>query len=228
MGFSLILLCAYLLGSVPFGLVITRLAGLGDIRNIGSGNIGATNVLRTGRKDLAAATLLLDCGKGAIAVWITALLVGGAGTPKMLMALVGVAAFIGHCFPVFLLFKGGKGVATFLGTLFAFNFAVAAAACGFWLLTAAITRFSSLSALVAAAATPILMLIKGEFWYFLATAIMAGLIFLRHRTNIIRLLDGEEPKIGQKKRAEDAGRAAHSNAPAVTLPADTDAKPDNA
>lgn len=190
----LILILSYLLGAVPFGLVITRAAGLGDLRQVGSGNIGATNVLRTGRKDLALATLLLDSGKGAIAVGLAALLSDGAS----MLALAGAAAFLGHCFPVYLGFKGGKGVATFLGTVLAFNFVIGLAACGFWLATAAITRYSSLSALVAAAVTPILFLVNGLWAFFFAALLMVALIFFRHQANIVRLLDGNEPRIGNK------------------------------
>ncbi|MCI5048205.1 MAG: glycerol-3-phosphate 1-O-acyltransferase PlsY [Aquisalinus sp.] len=187
----------YLLGSVPFGLVITKLAGLGDIRDIGSGNIGATNVLRTGRKDLALATLLLDSGKGAIAVLIVGLLTGWLALP---MALAGAAAFLGHCFPVWLNFKGGKGVATFLGTLLALNFWSGLAACVIWLVTAYMTRISSLSALVAAGLTPFVMyFVIGVPVAALAAAFMAGLIFYRHRENIERIRAGTEPKIGTKK-----------------------------
>ena len=183
----------YLLGSVPFGIVITRMLGLGDLRRIGSGNIGATNVLRTGHKGAALATLLLDSGKGAIAVLLARWL-GGEGA-----ALVaGAAAFLGHLFPVFLGFKGGKGVATFLGTLIALSWPVGLMACGLWLLTAALTRISSLSALVAAAGAPLLALGFGARGLALAALFMAALIFLRHRANIARLVAGTEPRIGRK------------------------------
>ena len=191
----LALFFGYLLGSVPFGLVIARAAGLGDIRNIGSGNIGATNVLRTGRKDLALATLLLDSGKGAIAVLITGALSGWVALP---MAVAGAAAFLGHCFPVWLGFKGGKGVATFLGTLIALSWIAGLAACAIWLVTALISRISSLSALVAAALSPVVMLFLGQPVMAGAAAFMAVLIFYRHQENIRRLLAGEEPKIGKK------------------------------
>lgn len=182
----------YLLGSVPFGLVITRAAGLGDIRAIGSGNIGATNVLRTGRKDLALATLLLDGGKGGIAVIAAALL---GWRPEV----AGAAAFLGHCFPVWLNFKGGKGVATFLGTLLALWFPAGVFACLSWLGVAGLSRFSSLSALVAAAASPFTLFAMGKPEYAVAAAFMTVLIFIRHQANIVRLLKGEEPKIGAKK-----------------------------
>ncbi|MEM9989022.1 MAG: glycerol-3-phosphate 1-O-acyltransferase PlsY, partial [Pseudomonadota bacterium] len=165
------------------------------VRNIGSGNIGATNVLRTGRKDLALLTLLLDSGKGAIAVFIVALLTNGN---QMVMAIAGAAAFIGHCFPLYLKFKGGKGVATFIGTLLGFNIAIMLVAGGLWLATAAISRYSSLSALVMAGITPFLFLVFGQFAFFGGSLVMTGLIFARHKPNILRLLDGTEPKIGQK------------------------------
>ena len=191
--FFLPLVLGYLLGSIPFGLVITKLAGLGDIRAIGSGNIGATNVLRTGRKDLALATLLLDGGKGAIAV---AVAYAAGWRPDV----AGAAAFLGHCFPVWLSFKGGKGVATFLGTLLALWFPAGVAACLAWLATAAATRYSSLSALVAASASPFVLFAMGKPAYALAALFMVALIFIRHRANIERLLKGEEPKIGKKKK----------------------------
>ena len=183
----------YLLGSVPFGVVITRVLGLGDLRKIGSGNIGATNVLRTGHKGAALATLLLDSGKGAIAVLLARAL-GGEGAALA----AGAAAFLGHLFPVFLGFRGGKGVATFLGTLIALYWPVGLMACGLWLVTAALTRISSLSALVAAAGVPILALAFGAQGLTMAALFMAALIFLRHRDNIARLLAGTEPRIGRR------------------------------
>ncbi|MCR9267298.1 MAG: glycerol-3-phosphate 1-O-acyltransferase PlsY [Alphaproteobacteria bacterium] len=183
----------YLFGSIPFGLVLTRLAGLGDIRAIGSGNIGATNVLRTGRKDLAAATLLLDAGKAGIAAAVFAALLG---TTAGLVA--GAAALIGHCFPVWLKFKGGKGVATFLGTLLALFWPAGIAACLTWALIAGVFRISSLSALVAAALSPVWVSVLGMPSAGLATALLAALIFLRHDANIKRLIAGEEPRIGRK------------------------------
>ncbi|MEM0930476.1 MAG: glycerol-3-phosphate 1-O-acyltransferase PlsY [Pseudomonadota bacterium] len=193
--FPLIVVLSYLLGAIPFGLVIVRLAGLGDIRAIGSGNIGATNVLRTGRKDLAAATFALDSGKGAIAVWLASAMTGGDVTA---MALAGASAFLGHLFPVFLGFKGGKGVATYFGTLLAlwpFGLVVAAVA---WLGVAFTLRYSSLAALVAAAVTPIAFVVAGKTILFLAVLFMTVLIFVRHQQNIARLLDGSEPKIGNR------------------------------
>jgi glycerol-3-phosphate acyltransferase PlsY len=188
----------YLLGSIPFGLLLTRMAGLGDIRNIGSGNIGATNVLRTGNKGLALATLLLDGAKGAVAV-----LIARYFEPD-LAVIAGAAAFIGHVFPVWLKFKGGKGVATALGTLLALNWEVGILCCLTWLVIAFVFRYSSLSALLAIA-------LSGVYAYFLGTmpqvylAIgLAILVWIRHHENIRRLVKGEEPKIGKKKAAPPA------------------------
>jgi glycerol-3-phosphate acyltransferase PlsY len=198
-------LCAlggYLLGAIPFGLVITRLAGLGDIRAIGSGNIGATNVLRTGRKDLALATLLLDSGKGAIAALLAQWFVGfGPGTDGLAALAAGGCAVLGHNFPVWLGFKGGKGVATTLGTLIATAWPVGLLACATWLVVAVLFRYSSLAALVALAAAPAYAVWLSDMshaWVFGALALLA---WGRHHANIRRLLTGEESKIGQKKRA---------------------------
>lgn len=192
---SLILwtLAGYLLGAVPFGLVIARALGLGDLRKIGSGNIGATNVLRTGNKPAALATLLLDSGKGAIAVLLARHF---AGEEAALLA--GAAAFLGHCFPIWLGFKGGKGVATFLGTLIALSWPVGLVACATWALTAAISRISSLSALMAAVLAPLFAFALGRGDVALAAAFMAVLIFIRHHANITRLMQGTEPRIGRK------------------------------
>jgi glycerol-3-phosphate acyltransferase PlsY len=184
---------AYLLGSVPFGLVMARLFGLGDIRQIGSGNIGATNVLRTGNKPAAALTLLLDAGKGGIAV-----LVARALLAEDAAQIAGFAAFLGHCFPIFLGFKGGKGVATFLGTLLALFWPAGIAACLTWALIAGVFRISSLSALVAAALSPVWISVLGMPSAGVVTALLAALIFLRHDANIKRLIAGEEPRIGRK------------------------------
>ena len=188
---------AYLLGSIPFGLLLTRLAGLGDIRQVGSGNIGATNVLRTGRKDLAVATLLLDAGKGAIAVFLFYALALDPWAP-----LAGGAAFLGHCYPLYLRFKGGKGVATFFGTLFAVDWQVGLMAAAAWLGTVFLSRFSSLGALIAALVATIsaYMFLQGSGP--LAVGLMASLIFVRHADNIGRLLSGIEPKIGKKPDSE--------------------------
>jgi acyl phosphate:glycerol-3-phosphate acyltransferase len=184
-------LIGYLLGSVPFGLILTRLAGLGDIRAVGSGNIGATNVLRTGRKGLAAATLLLDALKGTAAV-----LIGWRwGLEGALLA--GLAAFLGHCFPVWLKFKGGKGVATFLGVLLGLHWPAMVAAALIWIGTAALTRYSSLSALVAAAATPVVLLASGKPHEALVFLVLAAIVWIKHRPNIARLLDGTEGRIGR-------------------------------
>lgn len=198
MTFVLAAILGYLLGAIPFGLVITKMAGLGDIREIGSGNIGATNVLRTGRKDLALATLLLDGGKGAIAVGIAYYL---GWRPE----IAGAAAFLGHCYPAWLSFKGGKGVATFMGTLFALYLPAGLFAGAVWLGTAYLTKYSSLSALVAASASPFILFAYGKPAFAIAAAFMALLIFIRHKENIQRLLDGAETKIGQKKDGADAG-----------------------
>ncbi len=183
----------YLLGAIPFGIVITRALGLGDLRQIGSGNIGATNVLRTGNKGAALATLLLDSGKGAIAVLLARWL---GGEEAALIA--GAAAFLGHCFPVWLGFKGGKGVATFLGTLIALDWRVGLSACAIWLVMALLLRISSLSALVAAALAPFIALWLDGWPLALTTAFMAVLIFIRHHANITRILAGTEPRIGKK------------------------------
>jgi glycerol-3-phosphate acyltransferase PlsY len=193
----------YLLGSIPFGVIATRMAGLGDIRNVGSGNIGATNVLRTGRKDLAAVTLIGDGGKGAVAVGLATWLAHAyaPAAQPLCAALAGGAAFLGHLFPVWLRFKGGKGVATFLGVLLAAAFVVGLLACATWVAMAKIFKISSLSALTAAALAPI-------YAYFLGfptptvilAAVLAALIFLRHHENIRRLLGGTEPRIGSRKK----------------------------
>lgn len=188
------LIGGYLLGSVPFGLVLTRPFGI-DLRAIGSGNIGATNVLRTGRKDLALATLLLDSGKGAIAVGITWAVTGDV----VAMLVAGVAAVVGHNFPVWLGFKGGKGVATTLGVLLATAWPVGLAACATWAVVAAAFRYSSLAALVALAAAPVYAWLWATPAHVMAFAALAGLAWVRHHENIRRLLKGEESKIGKKK-----------------------------
>jgi glycerol-3-phosphate acyltransferase PlsY len=184
---------AYLLGSVPFGIVITRALGLGDLRKIGSGNIGATNVLRTGNRGAALATLILDAGKGGIAVLLARWLVGPDAAQ-----LAGLAAFLGHLFPVWLGFKGGKGVATFLGTLLALAWPVGIAACGTWLATAVISRISSLSALVAAASAAIWAWALGYPEMTLLILVLAALVIIRHHANIARIHAGTEPRIGKK------------------------------
>ncbi|MGB3408856.1 MAG: glycerol-3-phosphate 1-O-acyltransferase PlsY [Jannaschia sp.] len=182
---------AYLLGSIPFGIVMARLFGLGDLRKIGSGNIGATNVLRTGSKPAAFLTLIGDAGKGGAAVLLARWLVGEDAAQ-----LAGLAAFFGHCFPVYLGFKGGKGVATVLGTLLALSLGLGAAACLTWLAAAAAFRISSLAALVAAASAPVWALwLRPEA--AVVAAVLAVLIFVRHGANIRRILAGEEPRIGK-------------------------------
>ena len=185
------LVFGYLLGSIPFGLVLTRLAGTEDLRAIGSGNIGATNVLRTGRKALAAATLLLDALKGTAAVLI-ADWIGGQGAA----ILAGLGAFLGHLFPVWLRFKGGKGVATYIGVLLALVWQAALAFCIVWLLVAFVFRYSSLSALVASLLTPLLLwwdgyLLEAQLFFFLSV-----LLWAKHHSNIRRLIAGTEGKIG--------------------------------
>jgi glycerol-3-phosphate acyltransferase PlsY len=198
--FILAALGGYLLGSIPFGLVITRAAGLGDIREIGSGNIGATNVLRTGRKDLALATLLLDAGKAGIALILARMLAQSSPYATEIGLVAGAAAFIGHCFPVWLGFKGGKGVATFFGVLFAGIWPIGVIAGITWLAIATIFRFSSLAALCAAVVSPIAALIAGFSWSEVAfTVVLGALIFWRHAANIARLRAGTEPRIGDKK-----------------------------
>lgn len=185
----------YLFGSVPFGLLLTRAAGVGDLRRIGSGNIGTTNVLRTGRKGLAAATLLLDTGKGTVA----ALIFGRWGIEYAVIA--GIAAVLGHCFPVWLRFRGGKGVATGIGVLFALAWPVGLAACAIWLATAAAFRYSSLAALIAFITSPVAALVlagRDRTPIAGAAAVIVALVFVRHRDNIRRLIRGEETKIGAK------------------------------
>jgi glycerol-3-phosphate acyltransferase PlsY len=205
-----VFLAGYLLGSVPFGLLLTRLAGGGDIRAIGSGNIGATNVLRTGRKGLAAATLLLDAGKGALAVvlahWWFA-------DNALFASLAGLGAMIGHCFPIWLGFKGGKGVATMLGISFALDWRIGSAAAATWLVMTLLTRISSVGGMSAALAAPVsaFLLLRmpgtdvsdfrvglGLFYAMIGLSIMAAIVLWRHRANIARLRAGTEPRIGQK------------------------------
>ncbi|RJF78816.1 glycerol-3-phosphate 1-O-acyltransferase PlsY [Rhodopseudomonas palustris] len=194
------LVIGYLLGSIPFGLILTRLAGTQDLRSIGSGNIGATNVLRTGRKGLAAATLLLDALKGTAAVIIAAKLASGTEAVSANAAmLAGLGAFLGHLFPIWLKFKGGKGVAVYIGILLGLFWPGAVVFCLLWLATAFTARYSSLSALVAAFITPIFL------WWFghpaLASlfAVLTLLLFWMHRENIKRLQAGTESRIGEKK-----------------------------
>jgi glycerol-3-phosphate acyltransferase PlsY len=196
------LIVGYLVGSIPFGLVLTRLAGYGDIRQIGSGNIGATNVLRTGNKFLAFLTLLLDAGKGAFLILIFDALGDWDSSMDFIKLLLGLGAILGHCFPIWLKFKGGKGVSTTLGTLLATVPIVGLIACATWLVMALALRISSLSALTAMAIASIATF----FIYGTAPAIIvlliAALVFIRHKDNIKRILNGTEPRIGHKKKNE--------------------------
>jgi glycerol-3-phosphate acyltransferase PlsY len=192
-SYPLALLIGYLFGSTPFGLVLTRLAGTQDLRSIGSGNIGATNVLRTGRKGLAAATLLLDALKGTAAVIIS----GYFGGPNAAM-LAGLGAFLGHLFPIWLKFKGGKGVAVYIGILIGLFWPAAIAFCVIWLALAFTLRYSSLSALTASVITPLLLWYLGQVALAALFAVLTLLLFYMHRENIKRLLAGTEGKIGQR------------------------------
>ena len=183
----------YLFGSIPFGLILTKLAGTQDLRSIGSGNIGATNVLRTGHKGLAAATLICDMLKGTAAVMIAGY---GAGPNAAMLAALG--AFLGHLFPVWLNFRGGKGVAVYIGVLIGLFWPAALLFCAVWIVTAAITRYSSLSALVASVVTPIFLWWLGHLDLTLLFAALTVLMFYMHRANIARLRAGTEGRIGQK------------------------------
>ena len=232
--FILAAIGGYLLGSIPFGLVLTRAAGLGDIRAIGSGNIGATNVLRTGRKDIALATLLLDAGKAGAALLIARALASGSPSQTELELVAGGAAFVGHCYPVWLNFKGGKGVATFFGVLFAGVWPLGLLAGLTWIAVATMFGYSSLAALCAAGIVPIAALVANFSYSQTAfTALLAALIFWRHRANIERLRAGTEPRIGAGKgteasapepndaaetRAADPEPAGVAEAPASTEP----------
>ena len=184
----------YLIGSVPFGVIVAKGMGLGNLRDIGSGNIGATNVLRTGSKPAAAATLLLDGAKGAVALLLARSLSGEDATH-----VAALAAMIGHCYPVWLKFQGGKGVATFLGILLAIAWPVGLATCAAWLVGAALTRMSSMGGLVAAASSSILVIVMGYGGAYLLCLALTLIVFWRHRANISRIRAGTEPKIGQKK-----------------------------
>jgi glycerol-3-phosphate acyltransferase PlsY len=190
-AFLIALVGGYLIGSVPFGLLLTKAAGLGDIRQVGSGNIGATNVLRTGRKGLAAATLILDGLKGAVAVLLARHFLGDQDV------VVGTAAVLGHLFPVWLGFRGGKGVATGLGVLLAAAWPVGLACCAVWLVAAKILKMSSAAALTAFAAAPLFALVLSSADHALMALLIAVLVFWRHEANIRRLLAGTEPRIGK-------------------------------
>lgn len=189
-------LVGYALGSIPFGYILTRLSGLGDIRTIGSGNIGATNVLRTGHKGLAALTLLLDGLKGALAVVLGSLIGGAHGAEAGLAA--GLAAFIGHIFPIWLGFRGGKGVATYLGVIAAVFWQGLLVFTGVWLAVAFTLRYSSLAALAASVATPLALAAVGRKHEAILALVMTLFLFWKHSANIGRLLNGEEPKIGAR------------------------------
>lgn len=202
-SFILAAVIAYLLGSIPFGLVLTRAAGLGDIRKIGSGNIGATNVLRTGNKPLAAATLVLDALKGTVAVLIARYFWGEDAA-----LLAGIFAFLGHCFPVWLGFRGGKGVAVMIGVLLGLCWPVGLIFCAVWLVIAFAQKYSSLSALTAAVTAPIFAYVAGLLdWtadggkLAAVAAVLALILIIKHRANIQRLIAGTEPKIGSEKKA---------------------------
>ena len=195
--YAAVVAAAYLIGSIPFGLLLTRAAGLGDIRKVGSGNIGATNVLRTGNKGLAALTLFLDGAKGTVAVLLAQRFGPELGVVAAAMAV------IGHVFPVWLKFKGGKGVATAIGVLLGLSWPVGLLVCGTWLLVAAVFRYSSLAALVALAAAPAYAWYLGDIQRGELAIFVAALVWLRHHQNIRRLLKGEEPKIGAGKKAAE-------------------------
>ena len=186
----------YLCGSIPFGLLLTRAAGLGDIRNIGSGNIGATNVLRTGNRWVALATLILDAAKAALPVLVARYYWG-----ENAAMLAAIGAFLGHCFPVWLNFKGGKGVAVMIGSLFALHWPLGLIFCAVWLVIAFAQKMSSLAALTAMATAPIFAFVLVNEWLAGAVAVMAILLFFQHRENIARLMAGTEPKIGSEKKA---------------------------
>jgi glycerol-3-phosphate acyltransferase PlsY len=191
-------LIAYLIGSIPFGLVLTRLAGLGDIRKMGSGNIGATNVLRTGHKGLAALTLFLDGFKG----WAAVMLANRFGPD---MAVIAAAfAVIGHIFPVWLKFRGGKGMATAIGVMLGLSWPVGLLICATWLAVAGVFRYSSLAALVSIAAAPVYAWVFADPQRVELAIFVAALVWLRHHQNIRRLLKGEEPKIGSEKKKQEA------------------------
>ena len=193
---ALAAIAGYLLGSIPFGMVIARVMGLGNLREIGSGNIGATNVLRTGNKTAAALTALLDAGKGAVALLIARALIGEDAAQ-----IAGLAAFLGHLFPIWLRFRGGKGVATFLGILLALYWPLGLAACATWLFSALTMRMSSLAGLMAAGLSPMWALMLGHGQTLLLGAILTILIYIRHAANIKRIKAGTEPKIGRKNSA---------------------------
>jgi glycerol-3-phosphate acyltransferase PlsY len=190
---AFVLVVGYLLGSIPFGLILTRITGAGDLRQIGSGNIGATNVLRTGRKGLAAATLLLDLLKGAVAVLVGAALIDGGGP------MAGAMAFIGHCYPIWLRFAGGKGVATMMGVVTAMYWPAGIVFAAVWLGALFGTKWSSVGGMAAAVSAPIAMWAFGRIDLLPVSLALALIVLWRHRANIARLMKGEEPKVGAKK-----------------------------
>jgi glycerol-3-phosphate acyltransferase PlsY len=195
------LLGGYLLGSIPFGVLLTRAAGAGDLRTVGSGNIGATNVLRTGRKGLAAATLLLDMLKGALAVWLAARWSPGDAP------LAAAGAFIGHCYPVWLRFRGGKGVATLMGVAVALYWPIGLTYALVWLGVLALLRYSSLAGMAAAVAAPVAAAMFDRFDLVLLLIAFAIIVLYKHRENIVRLLDGAEPRVGANRAAAPDGDA---------------------
>lgn len=197
-AYLLFALVGYALGSIPFGLLLTRFAGLGDIRSVGSGNIGATNVLRTGRKGLAALTLVLDALKGTAAVLAGSWIGSAYGLAVEGALVAGLAAFLGHIFPVWLGFRGGKGVATYIGVVAGLFWPGALIFCGVWLGMAFALRYSSLSALIASVVTPLALFLLGRTPEAMLTLMMTALLLWKHGANISRLLKGEEPKIGAK------------------------------
>lgn len=196
----LLLICAalaYLLGSIPFGLVMARIMGLGDLREIGSGNIGATNVLRTGNKHAALLTLLLDAGKGAVAV-----LAARAALGEDAAQVAALTSFLGHLYPVWAGFRGGKGVATFLGVLTALSWPLGLAACATWLVAALVTRISSMGALAAAASSPVWAIVASKFALLILIVLLSALVLYRHHANIARIRAGTEPRIGKGRDRE--------------------------
>jgi glycerol-3-phosphate acyltransferase PlsY len=196
LAYAVAFVFGYLCGSIPFGILLTRLTGGPDLRAIGSGNIGATNVLRTGRKGLAAATLAGDMLKGTVAVLLTSIFLG-----KNAAVAAGCGAFLGHLFPVWLNFRGGKGVATYIGVLLGLAWPAAIVFCAIWLAVAALTRYSSLAALIASAGTPLFLWWQGDRLVAEAALLLTALLWIMHRANIARLLRGDESKIGTGARA---------------------------
>jgi len=198
---ALALLFGYLCGSIPFGLILTRISGGPDVRSIGSGNIGATNVLRTGNKKIAALTLLGDILKGTVAVLVTAYVarsLPALGVPAYAILAAGFGAFLGHLFPVWLKFKGGKGVATYIGVLLGLYWPAMLIFCAIWLVVAFLTRYSSLSALIASALTPATLYLLGQPHIAMLFLVLTVILWIMHRANIARLLSGQEGKIGAK------------------------------